>query len=107
MNLNNRTRQDFVSEEDWNAYCYNLYSAQAHSNPEVFGLAGAANYEHQRGLRQLGHYFDVNAMPTSVMPSAHQQQQQTTRPKPTAAQMRYFKAKKEEKKKLKNKWLYD
>jgi hypothetical protein len=87
------------------SYCYNYYLAQAHANPELHGISGPANYEHQRGVRQMSHYFDVNQMPTAV-PSA---QSSTAKPavKPTAAQLRYYREQKEKKKQMKNKWLYE
>lgn len=93
------------NEDDRNAYYYNYYLAQAHANPELHGISGAANYEHQRGIRQLNHYFDVNQMPTAV--PQHQATTPTAAPKPTAAQLQYYKEQKEKKKRMKNKWLYE
>lgn len=92
-----------------NEYYYNHYLAQATNNPEQFGISGAAKYEHQRGLRQMNHYFDVNSMPTAI-PTATNQLQSTRKAvvvKPTASQLRYYKEQKKKRQKIKNKWLYD
>lgn len=91
-------------QDDNNAYYYNYYLAQAHANPELHGIAGAANYEHQRGIRQLNHYFDVNQMPTAI---PQQQVAPSAPPKPTVAQIKYYKEQQEKRKRMKNKWLYE
>lgn len=89
-------------EQDDNSVYYNHYLAQAHANPELHGISGPTHYEHQRGLRQMNHYFDVNQMPTAIQATPVQ-----AAPKPTAAQLQYFKEQREKKKRMKNKWLYE
>lgn len=85
-------------------HAYMYYMSKATANPETFGISGAANYEHQRGLRQMNHYFDLNSLPTALPPASSSTE---TAEKPTAAQIKFYKDQKEKRKRIKNKWLYD
>lgn len=91
-----------TAPNDVNGYYYDYYMTQAAANPELHGISGAANYEHQRGLRQMGHYFDVGSMPTAI-PSIPASQ----KPKPSAAQLQYYREQRERRRRIKNKWLYE
>lgn len=67
------------------------------------GVAGgAAAYEARRANRQLGHYLPPTQVPASAPAAAG-----TATKKPTRDELRLFRRRREERKRIRNKWLFE
>lgn len=67
------------------------------------GLDPSVRYEANRAARQMGHYFDPKAYPTAQNAAA----QEAEKPKVTKKDIQRYKKRKEERKKIRNRWLYE
>lgn len=63
----------------------------------------AAHQELQRAHRQMFHYFDRDGKTTQAEPVKEQPAQQ----KPTKAQLQQWKKRKEERKRIRHRWLFE
>lgn len=85
-------------------YYMKYYSQLAATSSQAPGQS----YEQQRSFNQMSHYFDTSKFSTSQPGLAVQQQrEEVQRKKPTKKELEFFRKRKEEKKKLKNKWLFE
>lgn len=66
---------------------------------------GAAAYEARRATRQLGHYLPPSQTPSSVQPTTATAN--AAQRKPTQQELKLFKKRKEERKRIRNKWLFE
>lgn len=65
-------------------------------------------YESKRATRQMAHYFDVNQYKSQLdSGTAPVPPPSGTKPKPTKKQIEQFKKRKEERKRIRNKWLFE
>lgn len=67
------------------------------------GLDPSVRYEANRAARQMGHYFDPKTYPTAQNAPV----QEAEKPKVTKKDIQRYKKRKEERKKIRNRWLYE
>lgn len=89
------------SNEADDAYYQQYFAQQAAAAPPP-----GMSYEFKRGQNQLSHYFDTTKHPNSA-PAPKAGLNQPPQKRVLKKDLERFRKRKEEKKKLKNKWLYE
>lgn len=93
-----------------------LYDSEYHQFVQMHGASNVATpgslYEGRRSNNMLNHYFDAQqqyasaVQPTAVAADAQQGQAATKKKAPTKEELEYWRKRKEETKKIRNRWLY-
>ncbi len=93
-----------VQQDPEQEYYMSLYSHQSAVTTPASGML----YEQRRSQNQMNHYFDLNKFSMSLPGHVVQQEQlQKQTKKVSKAELEFFKKRKEEKKQMKNKWLFE